>query len=39
MRRFADIAAPVLFISALTLIIGVDSMLRFGVRASDARHG
>lgn len=32
-------AGMVLFISALTLIIGVDSMLRFGVRASDARHG
>jgi exosortase B len=32
-------AGMVLFISALTLIIGVDSMLRFGVRASDGRQG
>jgi hypothetical protein len=27
----------VLFISALILIIGVDSMLRFGVRTADVR--
>ncbi|HEY9194339.1 MAG TPA: exosortase B [Methyloversatilis sp.] len=32
-------AGMVLFISALTLIIGVDSMLRFGVRTSDGRRG
>lgn len=30
-------AGMVLFISALILIIGVDSMLRFGVRTADAR--
>jgi exosortase B len=30
-------AGMVLFISALILIIGVDSMLRFGVRTTDAR--